>query len=299
MRRSLPALALLPALSVSTPAVAILPAPVRAMIESAFMTGDQSSVNAVVRAAKATNPNDASEIDQLVQARQLVLDKNNVVREADSTFLQKLDGEIELGASRSTGNANTVGAYGAFRVVKAGRKWDHKLTGRLEYLRTEGETTTERAIAAYEPKYKLSDRLFVAGLAQYDRDPILGYSSRYTGGAGIGYAVVASPSARVEVTGGPAVRRTNFTDEPSKTTLAGRGSIDARWQITPTLGFTHNSSAFFEDGGISALATTAFDTRLIGAVKARLSYDVKYEKDPPEGTDPLDTTSRVTFIYSF
>jgi putative salt-induced outer membrane protein len=41
------------------------------------------------------------------------------------------------------------------------------------------------------------------------------------------------------------------------------------------------------------------DTRLIGRLKARFSYDVQYEDRKLTGHEPLDTTSRATLVYSF
>lgn len=289
---------ILPAL-LPTAARATLPDPIRAMVENAFATNDAATIAAVVKVAKATSPADSAEIDGLVAARQKRIDEQTEIARANASFLKTLDGQVEFGATYSTGNTKSLGAYGSVKLVRNGKRWQHQLTARIDYQRTNGDTTTERAAAAYEPKYKFDDRLFAYGLAQYERDPILGYSSRYTTGVGVGYTIVNSPTVHIDLAGGPALRRTNAVEEPSKTTIAGRGSLAVRWRLTPTMNFTQDGAVYVEQGGTNASLVTAVDTQLIGQLKARLSYDIKYERDAPNGNDPLDTVSRVTLLYTF
>lgn len=47
-------------------AQAELPDPVRAMIDAAIATGDETKVRTVIELARTTNPNDATEIDALL-----------------------------------------------------------------------------------------------------------------------------------------------------------------------------------------------------------------------------------------
>ena len=82
-------------------------------------------------------------------------------------------------------------------------------------------------------------------------------------------------------------------------TGAGRASLAFRWQISPTLSLSQDAAVYLEEGDRSATSTTTLETRLIGALKARMSYDVQYEEGSADGRKPLDTTSRATLVYSF
>src|SRR5690349_5756171 len=62
MHRVLPCLL---GLVLAAPAAAEIPQPVREMIDAAIATGDRGKVDAVIEAAKATNPGDEGEIDAL------------------------------------------------------------------------------------------------------------------------------------------------------------------------------------------------------------------------------------------
>jgi putative salt-induced outer membrane protein len=111
--------------------------------------------------------------------------------------------------------------------------------------------------------------------------------------------VVTTPALKIDFEGGPAFRYTEMIDGESETAIASRASLGLRWKISPTLQFTQDAALYIESGNNNAVATSALDTRLIGALKARFSYNVQYEKDAPVGRDPVDTLSRATLVYGF
>lgn len=279
---------------------------VAAMLAQAYRTGDDATIKAVIGVAKATFPDQAVEIDRLAAGNAAVLAntrREEQVREqariAAATFFEIWKGELEAGASRSTGSTRTVGIYASAKLNRDGLNWRQRFNGRLDYQETDGVATTERLIAAYQPNYKWSEALYSYGLAQVERDRSLGYSNRGTLGVGMGYVAASGVSRRIEIEGGPAIRRTNFIDEGNRTTLAARASLAARIALSPTLSLSQDASVFLETNDTTATATTAIDTRLIGALKARFSYNIQYEQDGSTGGNQLDTITRATLVYGF
>ncbi|MET0269092.1 MAG: DUF481 domain-containing protein [Sphingomonas sp.] len=288
------------------PPPARLPDAVRSLIEAATASGDADAVAAIMRYARQTNPETLAQIDALdaeFTARQAAKTAAAARARADAlanaALLENWKGEVEAGGSRFTGNNAGFGLYGAVNFVREGLKWRNTLTGRFDYQRTNGETVTERGIAGWRPNYKFDDRLYAYGLAQYERDRLLGYNDRYTGGGGIGYRLVSGPALNVEFEGGPALRHTDFVETGPTTRIAARASLGVRWAISPTLNFVQDGALFVEQGNNNATATTSLDTRLIGALKARLSYNVTYERSALATNDTLDTITRATIAYSF
>lgn len=283
-----------------------LPSTVRAMIDAATTGDDPAAVAAVVKVARQTNPAFTAEIDRLyaawndrIRARREAVDRAARERLEAAGVLDNWKGEIEAGASRSTGNSSSLGLYGAVGFTREGIDWRHKLSGRIDVQETNGATTTERASLSWQPNYKVDDRLYAYGLGQYEHDRFLGYDHRLTLGGGMGYGVIAEKTMKLDIEGGPALRYTDFIDDPARTTVAGRASLAFRWSITPTLQLAQNAAVYVESGNSDASATTSLDTRLIGSLKARFSYNVKYEGDAPAGRDAVDTLSRATLVYSF
>jgi putative salt-induced outer membrane protein len=279
---------------------------VAALIANAYRTGNDATIQAVIAVAKATFPDQSVEIDRLAagNAGALAVARRDErlraeARIAAASFFEIWKGEVEAGASRSTGSTKVVGIYAAARLNRDGLNWRQRFTGRLDYQETDGQRTTERLIAAYQPNYKLSETLYSYGLAQVERDPSLGYSSRGTLGAGLGYVAASGIGRRVELEAGPALRRTNFIGPTQKTSVAARASFSAQVPLSPTLVLTQNAAVFLEANDTTATSTTAIDTKLIGDLKARLSYNLQYEQSPFDGGNSLDTITRATLVYSF
>ncbi|MBW8745155.1 MAG: DUF481 domain-containing protein [Sphingomonas sp.] len=307
--------ALAAVLLIAAPALADDPQPVRAiaptdtiaaMLDAAYRSGDDTTIRSVIGVAKATFPDQSIEIDRLAAGDAAVLAqsrKEAQIRQqeriAEATFFEIWKGELELGASQSNGTSDVGGVYVSAKLTRDGLAWRQKFTGRVDYQRSNGITTTERALAAYQPNYKLSDDSYVFGLVQYERDRSLGYLNRETIGAGIGLTAFKSPRGRVDFEGGPAIRMTDFLDQPNRTTLAARGSLAARYTLSPSLNFSEDASLFVESGDTTASATSAIDTRLIGRLKAKLSYNIQYEQDAAYGQKSLDTVGRATLVYAF
>jgi putative salt-induced outer membrane protein len=115
----------------------------------------------------------------------------------------------------------------------------------------------------------------------------------------MGLTALKNAHGKIDIEGGPAIRETDFIGQPNRTTLAGRASLAARYALSPTLNFSQDASLFVEAGDKTASSTSAIDTRLIGRLKAKLSYNVQYEEDAIAGQHSLDTISRATLVYAF
>jgi putative salt-induced outer membrane protein len=301
------ALALAQAAAAQAPAEPqALPEPVRAMVDAALASGDAKMIEHVLLLAGQTNPGAAAELQGIesayrkkVAAEQTRAEEERLARIANAGMLDSWSGQVEMGAARSTGNSDTLGLYGAANLTREGLQWRHKLDARVDVQETAGATTTERVLAAWQPNYKVDDRLYTFGLAQYEHDRFLGYSNRYTLGGGAGYGVIAGEKVKLDVEGGPAYRYTDVIDGPNDAKLAGRASMTFNWQVTPTVQFVQAGSLYLEDGDSSASASTTLDTKLVGALKARFSYNIQYERNAPPGVNAIDTLSRATLVLSF
>lgn len=279
---------------------------IAAMLDAAYRSGDDATIRSVVGVAKATFPDQAVEIDRLAAGDAAVLAQTRKEaqlkqqeRIAEATFFEIWKGELEVGASQSNGTSDVGGVYASAKLTRDGLLWRQKFAARIDYQRTNGLTTTERALIAYQPSYKLTDDSYLFGLAQYERDRTLGYLNRETAGAGMGLTAFKSARGKIDFEGGPAIRVTDFIDQPNRVTVAARGSMAARYKLSPSLNFSEDAAVFVEAGDTTATSTSAIDTRLIGKLKAKLSYNVQYEQDAAPGQKTLDTVGRATLVYAF
>ena len=171
--------------------------------------------------------------------------------------------------------------------------------GQIDYQSTNGVTTRRHYLAAYEPNYKVNERAYVYGAAQYESDQFLGYDERYSLSAGAGYSAVKSPKVKLNVELGPAFRYTDFVDTTNESSVAARGNLDFAWQLSPGIKVTQAASAYLEHYNSTVSSTTGLNAKLFGPLSAQLSYAVQYESMPPVGSVSTDTTGRASLVYTF
>ncbi|MEL7319186.1 MAG: DUF481 domain-containing protein [Pseudomonadota bacterium] len=289
----------------TVPANAKIPEPVRAMIDAALATGDETKVRTIIELAKTTNPSDVAELNAILASFETnfaaaaaaeAAAQEEAIRSAG--FFENWSGTGELGAFNSTGNAENTGVTASLSLKKDGLKWRHKLSGRADYQEANGVTTREQFIAAYELNYKFSERLYAYGLAQYERDRFQGFSARYSASGGLGYDVLVD-GPTLSVKAGPAWRRTELVDGTSTSNIAGLAALDFDWQISDALSFTQDASALLQSGSSTLISETGLQAAISDAVKVRLSYALETDTDPPPGAVKTDTLSRITIIYDF
>ncbi|KEO88990.1 membrane protein [Erythrobacter longus] len=292
-------------LLVPTPAQAQLPEPVRAMIDAAIATGDEAKVRTVIDIARITNPDDGKELDTILAGFETRLAANEAAQAAaeeaeirSAGIFENWSGKGELGAFMSSGNADNTGVTASLALTKDGINWRHKLAGRADYQRSEGVTTREQFLAAYELNYKISDRLYAYGLTQYERDRFQGFAARYSASGGLGYDVLtAGPTLSVKA--GPAWRRTELIAGTTTSNIAALAAADFDWELSDKLSFTQDASAFIQSGSSTLISDTGLQASISDAVSLRLSYTVEHDTDPPAGAVKTDTLSRITVIYGF
>jgi putative salt-induced outer membrane protein len=289
-----------------SPQTAPLAADVRAVIDAAVASGDRQAVAAIVRFAALAHPAAAAEILAIetaflsdAAARDAERDAARRARIAAAGPLSEWDGQIELGGSRATGSTDSVGMYGALAARRNGLTWVHQLAARAEIQETEGRRTAERVNATLQSRRLIDPRFYLFGIAQYERDPFIGFDNRYTAGLGAGYSILDRPAVHVELEGGPAWRTTDARGRDDFSSVAVRASLAFRWKIAPTLEFKQNGAVFLDRDNGTGQALSALDASVIGPLRVRLSYELRFERDILRDVRSLDTTSRATLVYGF
>ncbi len=300
----------------AVPAAAELPEGVRAMIDAAIATGDAKKVETVLDLARKTNPGEAATLDaiaaewkasQQVKAAETKAAKEEAIRTAG--ILELWSGEGEIGAFQSTGNTDSLGIAASVKAKREGVKWSHRIRARVDLQRQDGQTKREQLLAAYEPRWQFSERMFVYGLAQIERDRLQGLVRRYAASGGLGYKIFDRDGLKLSVKAGPAWRVTDYTDGTSASRIAGLFGADFDWEIVKGLTFTQDANALAEGGGevqvlvdgnnTSINLVSGLDFKISDNLRSRLSYAVDYDSNPPEGAVSTDTLTRFTVIFGF
>ena len=293
-----------------------LPEPVRLMIEAAADTGDARKLDAVVEAARAAYPGQASAIDEALAQGRAHQAQLATVREAQERaavrqagLFERWDGRGQIGGFRSTGNTQNAGLTIALELDRSGDAWSHKIRARTDFQRSEGRTTREQYLFSWEPRYQINPRLFAYALGQWEKDEFRGFEQRLAVSGGVGYRVLDREGLQLSLKAGPAWRQTITTDDRTERSIAALAGIDFDWQIADTIKLTQDSD-FVAEGGGGATAiiggdtttinlVTGLEAEIIAELSARLSYAIEYDSNPPAGAERTDTLSRFTLIYDF
>ena len=315
MRYNLPILSVLLAFS-ATPALAELPEGARTMIDAAIDTGDEAKVATVLDLARSTWPDDAAEIDALEDSFQTTVamkkaEAANAEEDAirSAGLFDRWSGEGELGAFQSSGNTDSVGVAASLKLQREGIDWKHLIRLRADYQRQNGTTSREQFLAAYEPRFQMSDNIFAYGLTQYERDRFQGFYNRYAISGGIGYKLLDSDSATLSVKAGPAFRVTERTNGERISRLAGLFGADFDWRLADRVTFTQDANAVAETGTEALLVvdsanttlnlTSGIDFKVSDRLRSRLTYNIEYDSNPGPGAETTDTLTRFSLVYGF
>jgi putative salt-induced outer membrane protein len=277
-----------------------IPEQLKMMLDAAMASGNEGDVATLVKYSRIAAPDSIDLVREITNKWTDDRAARRTRELQESSFFALVKGRAELGGYMSSGNSDNFGATGVLDLSREGFRWRHKLRLQLDYQKANNVTSREYYLAAYEPNYKVDDRLYIYGSTQYESDRFVGYYNRYSASAGAGYSAIKRPRITLDVELGPAFRHTNFTDETLESNLAARGSIDFDWRLSRSLTLRQDASAYIvAKANSTASSTTALDAKLLGPLSAQFSYAVRYESNPPEGSVTTDTTTRASLVYSF
>ncbi|MBB3032996.1 DUF481 domain-containing protein [Alteriqipengyuania lutimaris] len=303
-----------PAYAESPPAA--IPPEVEAMIDAAIATGDPKKVETVIALAKQTQPDSADAIEQIAvawraeqnEAKRLAeAEKEEEIRQAG--LLDLWSGEGQIGGFVSTGNSDDTGLSLALKLKREGIDWTHALRATADYQRSNGLTSREQYLVAYEPRFQMGENLFAYGLAQFERDRFQGFDNRYAVSGGIGYKLLDSDDASLAIKAGPAFRVTDRTDGTSVSRIAALLGADFDWKIFDRVTLTQDANAVAETGGAAVAIIDSNNTTLnllsglefkvSDRLRSRLSYQLEYDSNSGPDVESTDTITRFTLVYGF
>ena len=278
---------------------ASIPPQIKTMIDAAIASGNESEVATIVKYAGTAAPDSKEAIAKLVDDWKRKRSDEKTAKLQDASFFDLWSGRAELGGYISTGNSDSQGVSASLALTRDGLDWRQKFKAQVDYQRSLGVTSREHYLVAWEPNWKVDDRSYIYGAAQFESDRFLGYTTRYSVSTGAGYSALKGGRLKLDLELGPAYRATSFTDGETERSLAARGSVDFALKLSKGLQLTQNASAYVERYNSTVTGTTALNAKVLGPLSAQFSYNVQYESMPPEGRVTTDQISRAGLVYAF
>lgn len=211
-----------------------------------------------------------------------------------------VEGEASLGLSVTSGNTEEQAFAAGFSMdAKPGEDWLHHVDFTADFARRSGETTKERYLGNYELSYFIWENGYVYGLFNGEHDAFSGFSYRLSESVGLGYQVIGTEATEWSLEGGPGVRQTKPVDGDMEHEILFVANSDFSHNFTQNLLATNRTTVFAGSDRTTIRNIIAFETEVLSALTARLSFEVKHDTNVPEGREKTDTLSKVTLVYPF
>lgn len=221
------------------------------------------------------------------------------------------NGQAEMGAGSSTGDTDeqTISLGLSFNR-DFGTRWSHQLDLDFDLGRTEGVTTRERFVTKYETLWKPWDHTYFVNYTELEMDRFSGYEYRVIENLGIGHQLIDTSKQKLRLEGGPGVRisrvEATYDDlgallmpEMTETEFLGRISSTYELKLSDAISIKDRASVLVGVDMTTVENWLQFSARINSHLAARLSFEVKYESEPPVGTAAWDTITRATLVYDF
>lgn len=217
------------------------------------------------------------------------------------------DGTVEFSLANATGNSETLNVGAALDAKNIIGRYTHLVTAGINYGETDEVTTQNNLNLAYQLDIQLRDRTYGYGRAQYDRDEFSGFENRLFVGGGLGHYLIENEATTWKVEGGPGIRYTQLEEpepvpadfEDMETEFAIYASSEYGHLIREGIQFTHSLDTVYTQSNTSVKTVAALSTKLTDTLSSKVSYEVRYETDPPEGNENTDTLLKASIMYGF
>ncbi len=208
------------------------------------------------------------------------------------------EGSAALGSSRSTGNTEEVSVSADLDANRSHGPWSYELALKAELEGANGERTKQRFEGGVQVNRDFSERFYTFLTAHYENDRFSGFDYRVLLSPGMGYRAFTRDDLAWRLEAGPSVRFDHADDSNLRAEPGARLSSQFRWLPVKRLTLTNDTEAVISEGA-TLRNVAAAEAQIYGAFSLRLSYDVRYNFDPPVDTDSLDTTTKASLVYSF
>ena len=216
-------------------------------------------------------------------------------------------GSVEFSAASATGNSDTLNVGLATEVTNEVGRYIHLFKGSFNYAEADDIETQNNLQLSYDLDIQLRDCTYAYGRVQYDQDEFSGFENRIFVGGGLGHYLIEDEGATWKIEGGPGYRYSRLEEpdpvpmdfEDSESEFAIYASSEYERLIREGVQFTHLLESTYTQSNTSLKTVAALTTKLTDSLSSKVSYEVRYETDPPAGNENTDTLLKASILFGF
>lgn len=282
-----------------------LPENYKKSLEAAYATKDNFVIEATISAMGKTNAQFSEQAHTYLASLE---DAPKVAALQEKNRLAKLpwyhpdlwSGELSAGIDLQKGNTDRQKINSAIKVVRKTDLWETTINLSQKSTHENNEKTEDEFKASGEGRYKLDDRRFLFGDAEYVKDPLSGYTYRMSETVGVGYTTELSEKAKIDTKISLGLRHSESEDT---------GAVEHEAIIKPALAYNRKlrDNVEFEQllstnigqEFILSESTTSLKTKLFDNLYFKVVFDIDHTNEVPEGKKNMDTQTLMQIVYGF
>lgn len=214
--------------------------------------------------------------------------------------LRPWDGKINASGLFSDGNSENIAGGLAVEGVRKAGPLTHNIRGFFDIGRSGGITNQKRWGASYQLDFQIGDATYAYSRVSYEEDEFSGFDYRLFVGAGLGHFYYDTETLTWKVEAGPGFRYSPIDDTREiEQEAAFYASNEVDWVIREGVTFEQDLNVTWTEPTTTYRSVTALNTKLTDAISTGLSFEYRYETDPPQGRENFDAIARASLIYGF
>ncbi len=301
------------ALSTTSPAAAqseaIIPDIAQSLLDAAYATGDANEIAAVARAVKTVFADyeaqivdqSAVKIAEFEPPAEIAADVDVDAPPSGGVFaLSPWDGKVQASGVFSSGNSDNAAVGIAVDAARTSGKFVHNITAFFDLGSSNDITNKQRWGAAYQLDYNFGERTYSYGRVSYEEDEFSGFDYRLFAGAGLGHFFAKSERLKWKLEGGPGYRYSPIDDTRAvEQEFALYAASELDWVIRDGLVLEQDFNSTWTSPTTTFQSVTSLSTALTDSLSTAISFEYRYETEPPLGRENTDTTARASLSYGF
>lgn len=218
-------------------------------------------------------------------------------------------GEGSFSASISQGDTNSSDLAAAIKLQHTRGRWSESVRLDGEYDKDNHQETENRIYGNFQINYRFNPKWSALLYTSAENDKYSGFGWRYFLGIGAGYDVIHSNTIDWVVQGGPGYKidhvraypatppLTTVIPETVEESLGVAMASRFKYKFSDKVQLTNDTGVVYVPLSTEIENTVALTADLWGNLKARLSYEIRHDTDPPPQTKQTNASTKVSLVY--
>lgn len=209
-------------------------------------------------------------------------------------------GEAAAGLLSTSGNSETQSVNGKILLDYLGGPWKNAFTAVALNSGDDEGTTAERYTVGDKLDYNFTERDYLFGALDYEKDLFGGFRERTAETAGYGRHLLTGPVHLLDAEIGGGARQTEEQGTGDKESEAiGRIGGKYQWTISQTSAFAQSLKVESGSSNTFTEAVSELKLSIVGNLFASVSFTARNNSEVPPETEKTDTVTALSLSYTF